>query len=41
MTEKDMPAPLYSWFEPKKDPASGAVLVGEAAAMVGFDPAFP
>jgi len=37
MTEEGSRVPLYSWFAPKQDATTGAVLVGEAAALIGYE----
>lgn len=37
MTDQGAGVPLYTWFEPQRD-ASGSVIVGEGAALLGFDP---
>jgi hypothetical protein len=36
MTDQEAGVPLYTWFEPQRD-AAGAVVVGEGAALLGFD----
>ena len=40
MSDHDSGIGLFTWFEPKRDDR-GAVLVGEGAALIGYDPSAP